>query len=98
MGNNVTEKINYWLSFTPESSHNYDTKRLLEVIKFAYMNGSLSSLNNIDLEKLVRTKQPTWKDDKVWDFVKEKKLLFSFVVQLLDSMQDDNTIQDYRLH
>ncbi len=96
MEQKLKEMLSRWIEAYPESHHPCDYERLFAVIKFAYKNGILSLLPNIDLAKLVREKKPAWSDEYVNDFVQEKVIVISGYVQLLQSMQNDNTIPNYQ--
>ena len=88
--------INCWLGNAPESYHYYDNERLFDAVKFAYRNNLLDSLYSINWVDLMKIHYPQWSNDDVQEFVEEWSLLIEWFVLLLDSMQEDGTIPNYR--
>ena len=79
----IEKKLKHWLSFYPESYHEFDMDRFHEVFRTAIEENDLDSLWGIDLAPYVREAKPTANDEYVEQFCEEWEDRISTCVQLL---------------
>ena len=73
MTTEAKEKLRRWLSQFPETTHQFDSERLYDLV--IALEDTDSSIEDEDIREMLKELKPKWTEDYVEDFIHKKQLL-----------------------